>query len=350
MSVTALVPAHQEEDSILETITALQSQTAPVERIVVIADNCTDRTVEIALAAGAEVFETSGNTKRKAGALNQALAALDLGEFVLICDADTQLAPQFAEVALQRLADPEVGAVGAVFRGEPAGAGLLGMFQAMEWTRYARQLRRTGRVWVLSGTGAVIRTAAARKVAQARGGVLPGVRGDVYLADALTEDFEFTIALNTVGYRMCSPATCTSVTELMPSWRLLWGQRLRWYGGALETIREHGFNKVTRRYWGQQVMLAVGVVFMLLYLGLTAVGVASGTVSTTWFWTGIGVLFCIERTVTVWPSGWKPRLLAAALIPELFYAIFLQAVFVTALATSVTGRRIRWVHTTASAT
>ena len=42
----------------------------------VLADNCTDATVEVARTHGVEVVETVGNTEKKAGALNQELARL----------------------------------------------------------------------------------------------------------------------------------------------------------------------------------------------------------------------------------------------------------------------------------
>jgi cellulose synthase/poly-beta-1,6-N-acetylglucosamine synthase-like glycosyltransferase len=55
----------------------------------------------------------------------------------------------------------------------------------------------------------------------------------VYDTVALTEDNELTIALKSLGALMISPAQCTVITELMPSWRTLWSQRLRWQRGAL---------------------------------------------------------------------------------------------------------------------
>jgi len=71
--IVALIPAHNEEDSIQHTISALQAQTVPADRIIVIADNCSDETPALARAAGAEVMVTRGNTHKKAGALNYAL-------------------------------------------------------------------------------------------------------------------------------------------------------------------------------------------------------------------------------------------------------------------------------------
>ena len=75
VTVTVLIPAHNEAACIADTIASLRSQSHQPARIVVVADNCTDETVAIARGAGVEVFETVGNTKKKAGALNQALPA-----------------------------------------------------------------------------------------------------------------------------------------------------------------------------------------------------------------------------------------------------------------------------------
>lgn len=139
--VTALVPAHNEEFSLPVTLNALLQQTRPPDRVIVVADNCTDRTVEIAREMGFEAFESVGNVHKKGGALNQALARIlpesDASDVVLVMDADTSLAPRFIEVGAARLeADPELSAVGGVFYGED-GHGLIGQFQRNEYARYS---------------------------------------------------------------------------------------------------------------------------------------------------------------------------------------------------------------------
>ena len=58
--------------------------------------------------------------------------------------------------------------------------------------------------------------------------------------------------------------------------------------------------------------------------------------------TGFG--FLLERVLTVWPGGWRARLLAAALLPELAYALFLHVVFVKCLLDITVGRRSSWGH------
>ena len=72
VEVVCLVPAHNEEEQIAATIESLLAQTIPV-KIIVSADNCTDRTVEIARSyPGVIVRQTVENSHKKAGALNQA--------------------------------------------------------------------------------------------------------------------------------------------------------------------------------------------------------------------------------------------------------------------------------------
>src|SRR3954449_10942269 len=57
-SVCVVVPAHNEEETIARTITALLKQTRRPDRIVIVADNCTDRTVEIARSFGKRATAT----------------------------------------------------------------------------------------------------------------------------------------------------------------------------------------------------------------------------------------------------------------------------------------------------
>ena len=47
MNVIALVPAHNEEEQISATLDSLLAQTIPLDKILVILDNCTDSTEQI---------------------------------------------------------------------------------------------------------------------------------------------------------------------------------------------------------------------------------------------------------------------------------------------------------------
>ncbi|MEB8337174.1 glycosyltransferase family 2 protein [Streptomyces endophyticus] len=350
MTLVALIPAHNEQDRIVATLAGLYRQTVRPDRIVVVADNCTDRTARIAEYCGAEVFVPTNNKDKKAGALNQAMAPLiaDLADedLVLVQDADTVLNPEFVGCAVEAMEDDTVGAVGGIFYGEPGG-GLLGQLQRMEYQRYALEIRRkNNEAIVLTGTGSLFRAGVLRQVRRAR---LDGVIGggeSYYSLASLTEDDEITKAVKTLGYRTVSPDGCWLVTEVMPSVGKLWHQRLRWQRGALENLRDYGWTSVTRKYFGQQIMLGVGALalglfFLYAVLDLTLVGWGGLSL----FWTAIMLIFVVERTLTVRRLGWRATLLALPLIPELLYDVFRQAVFVRSLVDLVLRREAHWVAT-----
>jgi cellulose synthase/poly-beta-1,6-N-acetylglucosamine synthase-like glycosyltransferase len=58
--VVVLVPAHNEAAAIDATVASLHRQTRPPDRIIVVADNCTDDTEDLGLLHGAEVMATVG--------------------------------------------------------------------------------------------------------------------------------------------------------------------------------------------------------------------------------------------------------------------------------------------------
>ena len=348
--VVALIPAHNEETNIAAAVEGLLTQTCRPDRVVVVADNCTDQTGRIAVERGAEVVTTTGNTHKKAGALNQALdlmlPTLDDDAYVLVTDADSVLVPGFLAAALHEFEDPNVGAVGGVFRGEP-GCGLLGTLQRMEFARYARDLARRDRVWVLTGTATLHRASVLRLVAASRGRSLPGVCGDVYDRGALTEDMEVTLAVKALGYRLSSPAECVVLTEVMPTWAALFRQRVRWQRGALENLRTHGVSRVTEPYLWQQALMVVGMVAMGLYLAYAAWWLAAGGLQLSAFWLAVGLVFFAERLVTVWQMGWRSRAVAALMVIEWAYDLFLQSVLVRAALESVLRRPEVWHHASA---
>lgn len=350
VTVTVLIPAHNEEATLPQTIASLLGQGHPPDRIIVVADNCTDQTVEVARRAGVEVFESVGNSHKKAGALNQALRdvlpTLDDNDTVMVVDADTFLDDGFINAAVARFtADRALMAIGGLFYGEE-GAGVLGQFQRNEYRRYSRDIaRRDGRVFVLTGTSSIFRSEALRTVAQRRGSSIPGIPGDVYDTTVLTEDNELTIALKSLGALMISPRECTVVTELMPTWRTLWNQRLRWQRGALENLGTYGLTPRTFRYWAQQLGIGYGVIALGGYLALIVLTVLSVN-AWVWFpfWMGLGLIFTAERVVTVWAGGWPARLLAATLFPELAYAAFLNVVYLKGVLDILVGKRAGWNH------
>ena len=346
--LTVLVPAYNEALTVQATLESLWGQTRPPDKVVVVADNCTDDTAEIARTHGADVFTTIANTEKKAGALNQAFSHMfediDPRDVVMVMDADSVLVPGFLETAMERLeADPDLMAVGGVFYGDD-GCGLVGQLQRNEYTRYQRYIsRRLGKVFVLTGTASLFRTYALKAVADSRGELLPGDPGHVYDTLAMTEDNEMTLSLKTLGAKMVSPMQCHVTTEVMPNWSALWRQRMRWQRGALENIGAYGLTRATLRYWLQQIGIGYGTIALNAYFLLLLITLLSAdSFQLVWFWLGVGTIFVVERVVTVWPAGWRARLLAAPLVIEIGYDLVLQGVYVKSIFDIASGRKAGW--------
>jgi cellulose synthase/poly-beta-1,6-N-acetylglucosamine synthase-like glycosyltransferase len=295
--IVALLPAHNEEADIGLALRYLAEQERAPDRVIVIADNCTDRTASIALAAGAEVMVTEGNLHKKAGALNYALervlADLADDDRILVQDADSYLDPAFITATSRKL-DEGYAAAGGNFRGR-AGGGLRGIMQRNEYARYARDTaRKQGNVLCITGVGTLFRVEALRTVAAGiRDGRLPDAGGGyVYSYATFTEDNWMTLALKHLGYQVVSPKDATMSTEVMPTWRALAQQRLRWKRGAFDDLRMYGLTRHTLKGWGLQAVAFLG---------------------------------------TVRSRGWKTALAAMTVFGEWTYDIYLQAVQVRAL-------------------
>lgn len=348
--VVVLIPAHNESDGITETVTALSHQTRLPDEIIVVSDNSSDDTIGLAERAGADVTETVGNEDKKAGALNQALSAvlprLQDDDFVLVQDADSVLDPGFIESALSHLAaDGRLGAVGGVFRGQDGG-GFVGHLQRNEYARYARDVRRLkGRCLVVTGTAAVFRASTLRHVSSARmSHEIPAGdgRGGIYDTTVLTEDNEISFALMHLGYKILSPKGCTLTTEVMPTWRELWNQRLRWKRGAIENCVQYGLTRVTAPYWARQLVTMLGVLVTAAYL-VTIIWslVAVGTLNIQPFWLALTGVFVVERVITLRDRGMVRQVMAATLY-ELPFDIFLQICHGKAYLDSAMNRERRW--------
>lgn len=103
-----LIPAHDEELGIRSTLENVSREITEGDRIVVVADNCTDRTADVALELGAEVTRRDEPDRRGKGfALDAGLAYIkstikeqyDAPAVLVVLDADCQFAPD----ALDRL-------------------------------------------------------------------------------------------------------------------------------------------------------------------------------------------------------------------------------------------------------
>lgn len=134
--LAVLVPAHDEAAVIRSTLASISSQLREGDRLLVVADNCSDDTAALARAAGAEVVERRNELLRGKGyALDHGVRylAADPPQLVLIIDADCLV----GEGAIERLARCCAAAerpVQALYlMRAPAGAGLKVQVAEFAW-------------------------------------------------------------------------------------------------------------------------------------------------------------------------------------------------------------------------
>lgn len=109
LKFAVVVPAHDEERQIAVTVRSIAASDYPQahRRIVVIADNCSDRTAATAAAAGAEVWERRDPARHGKGhALDFAFSRLQRDQridAVCVVDADCEISPNLLSALAARL-------------------------------------------------------------------------------------------------------------------------------------------------------------------------------------------------------------------------------------------------------
>ncbi len=232
-SLAVLIPAHNESTGIIPTLQSLKTQLIAGDRIVLVADNCTDDTAGIAVSAGIEVIERVNLTQRGKG------FALDFGmrhlaneppEVVVIVDADCIVEAD----GLERLARTcmQVGRpVQALYlMRSPQGASLKTKIAEFAWAvkDWARPLGylRLGLPCQLMGTGMAFPWALLQAAELATGHIVEDLKLGLEFANARKAPL------------FCPEALVTSVFPLNTEG--VQSQRTRWEHGHLGMIIQDG--------------------------------------------------------------------------------------------------------------
>ncbi len=351
--IIALIAARNEADSIGYTIESIKKQTHIVNRIIVVANNCTDNTAEIAFKYGAEVLKMAKNRYMKAGALNYALEKiipkLNNDDCILIMDADTTLSNDLIEKCLSCINNnTRVGAVSSIFTGKPCKS-LLGWLQNMEYWRYRRQIARNGyRAFVLTGTASLFLVKTLKDVKKGRlKGILPNYSNSYYDTYGRTEDNEITLAILKLGYD-CPVANVFSKTDVMSKIGRFIRQRERWYNGALINLKAYGRSLpwyLRFTYWKQQIGLFLSLILLVMITMTIIINLLFNSLIITKLWLVLLAMLAIERTATVWSLGWKARIIALTIIPEQIYSMLLIYIYGLSLINYLTNKKGKWHKT-----
>ncbi|MFT6672170.1 MAG: cellulose synthase/poly-beta-1,6-N-acetylglucosamine synthase-like glycosyltransferase [Afipia broomeae] len=152
--VSVIIAAHDQEDLMGARLANIAAQDYPQDRIeiIVAADGCTDRTVEIAQAAGARLLEHPTQIG-KSPIQNEAMQ-IARGSFFVFTGTRSSFEPDFLRKVIDAFADPGVGAVDGHLRYQPSDKLGLGESQGTYWRMELaiRQLEsQLGQLLVCSG-------------------------------------------------------------------------------------------------------------------------------------------------------------------------------------------------------
>lgn len=245
-----VIPAHNEESGIAQTIRSVSSIDYPRDMfaVTVVADNCTDRTAEVAEAAGARVLVREDEARRGKGyALAYAFARI-LGEgradALVVIDADTVVSPNLLRAFSARL---ETGA-------QAVQADYAVLNPSDSW--------RTRLMAIALGSFHVLRS-----LARERQKVSCGLRGNgmcftaellkqvPHDAFSLVEDVEYGIQLGKAGYRVHYAAEGHAYGAMVTSALAAQSQRRRWEGGRWKLAQRDGLNLLARAWTKRSPML-----------------------------------------------------------------------------------------------
>ncbi|MEA5595381.1 glycosyltransferase family 2 protein [Rivularia sp. UHCC 0363] len=226
---TVLIPAHNEEVVIGSTLENLKLKLNSLHRVVVVADNCTDNTAEIARTAGATVIERhEPNLRGKGYALDYGLCFLESHppDVVVFLDADCQVSENAIEQLIQKAITTGRPVQATYLMAQPSNSTAKQSVSAFAF-RVKNQVRllglaKLGMPCLLTGTGMAFPFAVIRSVNLASGSIV--------------EDMKLGIDLSIAGY---PPLFCpqAQIEGILPQQtKAVKSQRKRWEHGHLNTL------------------------------------------------------------------------------------------------------------------
>lgn len=231
-TITIVVPAYNEEDSIGATIDNLKQQTVPIEEIIVVDDCSSDRTGEISREKGVTVVRTHQNQGTKAMAQNYVIPQIE-SDLIVTIDADTILARDAIEKTLPWFNNPKTASVcGFVVPQKIQTLWERGRFIEYVFgiTIHKRAQNNIGLVMVSSGCFSVFRT----ELLKMMGG---------FDARTMAEDMDLTWNFLLERYDIYCEQTAYCYPFDPPTLKIFVNQIDRWYRSFFQNVAIHSFRK-----------------------------------------------------------------------------------------------------------
>ncbi|AGK57584.1 family 2 glycosyl transferase [Hyphomicrobium denitrificans 1NES1] len=266
-AVAVLIPAHNEAAGIEQTLSSIREQLRSFDRLIVIADNCTDDTASVATRAGAEVVERNNLDRIGKGyALDAGFKYLDAPSapsVVIFVDADCTLSAGAIDALAWNCTAKDRPIQGIYLMNTPADADSAQRLAAFAW-RVKNMVRllgfhALGMPCLLTGAGMAIPSHVLRKIDLASGHI--------------TEDTLITVNCAFMGYppALCPEATISS--DFAPTEAGRSTQKKRWMHGHLSAITEFVPKLIVAAYQRRDIqLLALAADIAVPPLGLLLAG------------------------------------------------------------------------------
>lgn len=231
--IAVLVPAHNESAGIAWPLNALRAQLQAGDRVVVVADNCTDDTAEVAQANGAEVITRFDAGRRGKGyALDFGVRHLEAAppEVVIVVDADCVVRGEAVDLLARQCMAAGRPVQALYLMRSPRGASLKTQVAEFAWAvkNWARPLgyHHLGLPCQLMGTGMAF--------------PWPLIRDAELASGQIVEDLKLGLDLAASGHApcFCPQALVTSVFPANSEG--VQSQRTRWEHGHLGMLLKEG--------------------------------------------------------------------------------------------------------------
>jgi cellulose synthase/poly-beta-1,6-N-acetylglucosamine synthase-like glycosyltransferase len=362
-SVSVLIPAHNEESVIVQTVKSVLASDLKDLRVIVVNDGSADRTGELLdgnFGQDPRVRILHQVNRGKAAALSRALGEAQT-EIVVTIDADTEIEPDAISKLLRHFSDEKVGAVaGNVKVGNRSR--WLTRWQALEYITSQNMEKRAfdllNCITVVPGALGAWRT----KAIEAAGGIT---------ADTVAEDADLTIAIRRLGWHVDYEEEAIAWTEAPDTPGVLIRQRFRWTFGTLQSFWKHSDTLFRPRYGTlglialpnififQLVLPFISPVIDLLFLGsvlawalgqyhivrlpLLSLTATSDLERSVFFFLGfllIDMLTCVLAFALEKKEDWT--LLVPVLLQRFYYRQLMYVVLFRSVKEAVRGRPVGW--------
>jgi peptidoglycan-N-acetylglucosamine deacetylase len=360
--VTVLIPAHNEETVIVQTITSVLASDYPAMRVIVVNDGSTDATGSLLdnnFSTEPRVQIIHQVNRGKAAALNNAMSHAQT-EIVVTIDADTEIESDAIRQLVRHFSNPKVGAVaGNVKVGNRSR--WLTRWQALEYITSQNMEKRAfdllNCITVVPGALGAWR----KEAIEAAGGIT---------ADTVAEDADLTVAIRRLGWRITYEERAIAWTEAPETPGALIRQRFRWTFGTLQSFWKHSSTLFRRKYgtlgWialpnifvFQLVLPLISPIIDLMFLGSIVLWglmqlhlswmpqmnfVTANLERSVLFFLGfllIDILTCVVAFALERDEDWT--LLIPVLLQRFYYRQLMYVVLFRSVKEAVSGRPVGW--------